>query len=76
LLSCQAPLVSVVLKVLMEDLESQVVQEVQVDQESLVEQDHLECLEIRVRQVGMGSRDQLESKETQVSYRSYGVDAA
>lgn len=36
-----------------------------VDQESLADQEDQGCQEIRVRQVGMGSQGQLESKESQ-----------
>lgn len=44
----------------------QVSQEPQVDQESPVDQEDLEYPERRVRQVGTGSQDQLESKESPV----------
>lgn len=56
----KVPLVSPVLKVLMVHPVVPVLGEVQVDQESLVDQDHLDCLERRVRLVGTGSQDQLE----------------
>lgn len=58
-------MVSLVVPVYLED---------QVDQESLVDQAPLDCLEIRVRQVGMGFQDQLESKETQASHRLYEIN--
>lgn len=38
-----------------------------VDQESPADQEDQGCQERRVSQVGMGSQDQLESKEIQVS---------
>lgn len=41
-----------------------------VDQESLADQDHQGCQETRVRRVGTGSQDRLESKESQVSHGS------
>lgn len=68
-LACQDSkvlLVSPVLRVLTVGQVHQVSQEPQVDQESPVGQEDLDCLERRVRQVGTGSQDQLESKENPV----------
>ena len=48
--------------------------ELQVDRENLVDQDHLDCLERRVKQVEMGFQDQLESKESQVDHRLYQIN--
>lgn len=59
-------LVSLVLRVLMVAQVHQVSQVPQVDQESPVDQEDLDCPEKRVRQVGTGSQDQLESKENPV----------
>ncbi len=45
----------------------QVSLELLADQESPADQEHQGCQERRVRQVGTGSQDRLESKESQVS---------
>lgn len=59
------PLVSPVLRVSTEGPVPQVSRELQVDQERLVDRGGLDYQERRVRQVGMGSQDRLESKESQ-----------
>lgn len=58
--------VSPVLRVLMAGPVVQASMEVPVDQENLADQEDQGCQATRVRQVGTGSRDRLESKETQV----------
>lgn len=67
-LFCQVLLVSPVLRVLTVGPVRQVSLELLVDQESLADREHQACQERRVRQVGTGSQDQLESKESQVSH--------
>lgn len=69
-LSFQVLLVSLVLRVLTAGPAPQVSLELPVDQESLADQELQGCQEKRVRQVGTGSQDQLESKESQVSHCS------
>ena len=66
MLSCQVHLVSPVLRVLTVGPVPQVSLELPVDQESLADQEDQGCQERRVRQVGTGSQDRLESKESQV----------
>lgn len=75
LLSCQVLQVSPVLRVLMAGPVVQASMEVPVDQENLADQEDQGCQATRVRQVGTGSRDRLESKETQVSHQSRNNDA-
>lgn len=58
-------LVSPVPRVSTADPVAQVSLELPVGQESPVDQEDQGCLERRVRQVGMGSQDRLESKESQ-----------
>lgn len=58
-------LVFLVLRVLTAGPVPQVSLELPVDQESLADQERQGCQETRVRQVGMGSQVQLESKESQ-----------
>lgn len=65
----QVHLVSLVLRALTVGRVPQVSLELLADQESLAVQEHQACQERRARQVGMGSQDQRESKEIQVSYK-------
>lgn len=66
LIFCQVLLVSLARRVSMVGPVAQVSLELLEDQESLADQEDQGCQETRVRQVGMGSQDLLESKESQV----------